>query len=162
MAYILKQLLAVRHHRENKARSHLERSKTQLEQARARKRSKERELTAYHQWRLHEEARLFSDLQREPVNVQDLLCFTGIVQNLRSDQASKARQVDEAAKQKLTAEDALQSARQAHAAAYRQEAKIKAHRKSWREAHRLELERAAENEMDAAGRFAAHGRKEAF
>lgn len=162
MSYVLEKMLTVRKHRENKARNHVVRSKAQLAQAEALKDSKAQELSAYHSWRLEEEERMLATFEGQSVVVQDLLCFRSTVRSLRAHQSAKFEQVAAASKQVAETEEQLQAARQAHATAFRQEAKIKAHRKSWMQAYRLEVERAAENEMDACARSIAATRNEAL
>lgn len=160
MSYVLGKMLTVRQHRESKARNHVVQSQAQLVRATAQKHSKEQELSAYHSWRIEKEQRMLEALDGNSVSVQDLLCFRSMVRSLRSQQSDKFKQVVTATEEVAKAEGQLQSARQAHATAFRQKTKIKAHRKSWMQAHRLELERAAENEMDACARSIVANRKE--
>jgi hypothetical protein len=152
MTYPLQQLLRVRDHRERKAQNRVARSKALLVQAQAEKERRTRELTAFRRWRLEEEQRLLATLTAQRASVQDLLCFRSRIGGLRADQADRARRVDEAAQQVADAQEALQTARRDHAAAYRQRAKIQAHRERWQTELRIETERTAENEMDDCGR----------
>lgn len=161
MPYALKKILKVRKHRENKARNHVVRCRTQLEQANTLKTSKERELADFSHWRVNEEQRLLDRLSDQPASVQDLLCFRSQVNGLRSDQDAISLEVESASKQVVDAEETLNSARVAHTTAYLQEAKIKAHKKRWMEDYRTELEKAAENEMDACAGVTFNSRNEA-
>lgn len=149
MPYVLKNLLTVREHREYKARNHVVQTTTRLDRAKDLKHSKEQELSAFQHWRMDEEQRLLKALSEQQASVQDLLCFRSQVRGLRSDQKDKSLQVETAVQQVADAEERLQSAREAYTTAYLQEAKIKAHKEGWMQEYRTELERAAENEMEA-------------
>jgi hypothetical protein len=153
----LQQLMTVRDLRERKAQSRVAHSKARLEQARAEKDRRAEELTAFRSWRLEEERRQVVALTGQTASVQDLLCFRSRIDGLRADQAARAHRVAEAVDQVNAAEADLQTARRAHAKAFRQREKIHSHRKQLQAEERRKMERAAENEMDACGR-AVHGR----
>jgi hypothetical protein len=158
----LQQLMTVRDLRERKAQRRVAHGKARLERARAEKVRRTEELAAFQDWRLKEEGRQFAALTGQTASVQDLLCFRSRIDSLRADQAARAHRVAEATQEITTAEDDLQTARQAHAKAFRQREKIRTHRKQWQAKERQKMECAAENEMDACGR-AVHrdGRKRA-
>jgi hypothetical protein len=158
----LQQLMTVRDLRERKAQSRVARVKARLEQARTEKVRRTEELAAFQDWRLKEERRQFAALTGQTTSVQDLLCFRSRIDGLRADQAARAHRVAEATQEVTTAEDGLQTARQAHAKAFRQREKIRTQRERWQAKERMEKERKAENEMDACGR-AVHrvGRRKA-
>ncbi|MEJ2639035.1 MAG: YscO family type III secretion system apparatus protein [Desulfosarcinaceae bacterium] len=155
----LQQLMTVRDLRERKAQNRVARGKARLEQARAEKGRRTEELVAFQNWRLEEERRQVAALTGQTASVQDLLCFRSRIDGLRADQAARAHRVAEAADQVHAAEADLQTARRAHTKAFRQREKIRSQRERWQAKERREMERAAENELDACGR-AVHGRRQ--
>ena len=68
MAYGLEKLLSVRVLREEKARNHLSRVKTELVSAQMQRHRKEKELVDYRHWRIKEEKRLFGVLKGKPAS----------------------------------------------------------------------------------------------
>jgi type III secretion protein O len=148
MPYILEKILTVRDHRETKSLNHVVHCKEDVRRSVAIQRQKEQELDDYHQWRQLEEERRFDHLKQQPANVHDLLYYKDTIDTLRQDQAARARRVDEAAKQVVSAENTLQQARRHYAQACRQKMKIAEHKKIWMEDDRQRTERQNENELE--------------
>ena len=148
MPYILKDLLTVRIHRENKALNQVERAKAALHQAEALKVRKEEELAAFRQWRVKEEQRLTTALVNQTAKVRDLMQFTDAINGLRAEQAAKTRAVHDAAQQIVQAQADLATAQKEYAMAYRKKAKIESHKEIWMEAYHLKLAQEAEKELE--------------
>jgi hypothetical protein len=152
MAYSLEKLLDVRALREDKARHHLARVKTELAGARMQKEQKHKELVDYRRWRAKEEKRLFGVLKSKQASSHDLLLFNDIADTLRQNQAAKARQLEEAGQAVEKAEENLAEARQHYVAVNRKKIKIEEHKSVWAEAQCRMEEQYEEKEMEMPGR----------
>ena len=151
MAYGLEKLLSVRVLREEKARNHLSRVKTELVSAQMQRHRKEKELVDYRHWRIKEEKRLFGVLKGKPASSYDLMLFNDTTNTLRQNQADKVRQVDEAGQAVKKAEENLVEARQHYFTANRKKIKIEDHKSIWTEAQRLLEQQGEDKEMEEHG-----------
>ncbi|MGC8720802.1 MAG: type III secretion system stalk subunit SctO, partial [Thermodesulforhabdaceae bacterium] len=148
MHYALEDLLRIRRIREDRAEREVTSRRAAVDAATQFVARCQENLKAYRQWRLKEEDRLFNEIMERLVHLSDVEELRIQIADLRNEELVKEREVEEARKKLLEAQQRLQEARALHRKSVQARQKIEEHRKIWAvEAKRLE-EQISDKEME--------------
>ena len=146
--YPLEELLSVRRFREEAAARSVTHAQRDLTQARSNVVRRQQELEDWRVWRREETDRRYAALIGHPTKIEAIDAFHHGLAVLAAQELGKLSAVDEAKKDVVRCETAVEKARRAASAAARNTAKIEAHKSIWAEAAKKEAERIEDLEFE--------------
>jgi exonuclease VII small subunit len=144
----LKDLLRIRHMREDAAASQCTSERKRVAAAEESLQSRQKAAADFHAWRLRREDELYAEVVRQPVHRGDLDELRSHIDHLRAEELALEAQVHEAEKHLKECQDALAKAHLAWQQAIRDREKISEHREQWVQEEARERETLAEKELE--------------
>ena len=148
MSNVLQPLFRIRKFREENASQEVGRKKRALQEAEHDLEQKRKELSEYIAWRINKEDELYSGVFNKWLKRRNLDDLKQYVATLRNQQVAMEKEVGEAEKRKVEAEEALDAAREVLRKAILDKKKIEEYLKVWKAEMLAEEERKAEKELE--------------
>lgn len=148
MAYVLKDLLRIRHAREEVAKNELAKAQNIYLESIKKVEKAEKDLEKYKEWRKKEEERLFEEIKNQKVRKNAIDILKMDFMKLKDGEVKKKQAVENAKKKREEAKEKMKEAKATYNHTLLKLQKLIEHKEAWMEEWRKEQEMLAEKEFE--------------